>query len=95
MDQPHERPEGMYKNDVPPAEPQALTGVLTAREIEIAQLVGAAKRNKEIARNLCLTQQTVENHLRNIYAKLNIHSRVELALLVRDVVPPGHPPEAS
>jgi DNA-binding NarL/FixJ family response regulator len=81
MDQPQERP-GVSYGDVPPTGPEALTAVLTAREIEVAQLVGAAKRNKEIARDLCLSQQTVERHLRNIFAKLAIRSRVELALLV-------------
>ena len=85
MYRPGERAEGLSGIAKAPAEPAIVLCGLTAREIEIAQLVCRAKRNKEIARALCLSQQTVETHLRNIYAKLNINSRVELALLVHDL----------
>ncbi len=84
-DGPGERGEGLSGIDAAPAEPEALTRALTAREIQIARLVCRAKRNKEIARELCLSQQTVQTHLRNIYAKLNINSRVELVLLVLEL----------
>ena len=51
---------------------------LTAREREIAALVAAGNTNREIARQLVLSDKTIQTHLRNIYAKLNLRSRVEL-----------------
>jgi DNA-binding NarL/FixJ family response regulator/tetratricopeptide (TPR) repeat protein len=59
--------------------------VLTGREREIADLVAAGRTNREVAEQLVLSTKTVEAHLRNIYAKLGVRSRVELARLgVRD-----------
>jgi DNA-binding NarL/FixJ family response regulator len=52
---------------------------LSPREREVAALVQAGKRNTEIARELFLSLKTVESHTRNIYAKLGVSSRVELA----------------
>ena len=54
-------------------------GPLTAREREIAELVAAGRTNREIAEQLVLSTRTIEAHLRNIYAKLDVRSRVELA----------------
>jgi ATP/maltotriose-dependent transcriptional regulator MalT len=52
---------------------------LTAREREIAELVAAGRSNREIAEQLVLSRRTIEAHLRNIYGKLGVRSRVELA----------------
>lgn len=52
---------------------------LTARELEVARLVVDRKTNPEIASELFLSNKTVESHLRNIFRKLNVASRVELA----------------
>ena len=52
---------------------------LTAREHEIAALVAAGRTNREIAEQLVLSPRTIEAHLRNIYGKLGVRSRVELA----------------
>jgi DNA-binding CsgD family transcriptional regulator len=59
------------------ASPGAL-GPLTAREHEIAELVAAGRTTREIAQELVLSPRTIEAHLRNIYAKLGVRSRVEL-----------------
>ncbi|HKG64792.1 MAG TPA: AAA family ATPase [Solirubrobacteraceae bacterium] len=61
-----------------PARDEA-TGPLTAREREIAELVAAGRTNREVAEQLVLSTRTIEAHLRNIYAKLGVRSRVELA----------------
>jgi two-component system NarL family response regulator len=53
---------------------------LSARECEIAALIARAYRNKAIADKLFITEQTVKNHLRNIYQKLGVPSRLEVAL---------------
>jgi DNA-binding CsgD family transcriptional regulator len=54
-------------------------GALTAREREIAELVAAGRTNREVADQLVLSPRTIEAHLRNIYGKLGVRSRVELA----------------
>ncbi len=55
---------------------------LSARELELARLVVDRKTNPEIAAALFLSQKTVESHLRNIFRKLDVASRVELARAV-------------
>jgi DNA-binding CsgD family transcriptional regulator/tetratricopeptide (TPR) repeat protein len=55
---------------------------LTTRELEIAQLVVDRKTNPQIAEELFLSKKTVETHLRNIFRKINVASRVELARAV-------------
>ena len=57
---------------------------LTPRETEVARLVSMGSRNKEIARELDISEGTVKMHLHNLYEKLNVTSRTELAILVRD-----------
>ncbi len=53
---------------------------LTKREQQIAKEVVNALNNQQIAKKLNISQQTVKVHLSNIFQKLNISSRVELAL---------------
>jgi DNA-binding CsgD family transcriptional regulator len=53
-------------------------GVLTPTERRVAELAVAGLSNKEIARTLVVTVNTVEFHLRNTYAKLGVRSRVQL-----------------
>ena len=60
-------------------------GGLTATERRVADLAVEGLANKEIARTLVVTVNTVEFHLRNTYAKLGIRSRVQLASRLQDV----------
>jgi DNA-binding CsgD family transcriptional regulator/tetratricopeptide (TPR) repeat protein len=55
---------------------------LTSRELQVARLVVDRKTNPEIAAELFLSQKTVETHLRNIFRKVDVSSRVELARTV-------------
>jgi DNA-binding NarL/FixJ family response regulator len=55
---------------------------LTEREFQVARLVADRKTNPEIAATLYLSLKTVETHLRNIFRKVDVASRVELARLV-------------
>jgi DNA-binding NarL/FixJ family response regulator len=55
---------------------------LTEREEQVARLVVDRKTNPEIAADLFLSQKTVETHLRNIFRKLGVATRVELARAV-------------
>lgn len=43
---------------------------LTAREIQILSCMSTGKSNKEIAKQLAISEATVENHLHNIFKKL-------------------------
>jgi DNA-binding CsgD family transcriptional regulator len=71
----------------PPARTQAAgIGALTGREVDIARLVSERKSNKEIGRALGISARTVSTHLSNIFGKLNVSSRGELADLVRGTV---------
>jgi DNA-binding NarL/FixJ family response regulator len=55
---------------------------LTEREREIAELVEDRRTNRQIAAELFLSEKTVESHLRNIFVKLGVGSRVEVARAV-------------
>ena len=56
---------------------------LCDREREIVSYVMHGFPNREIATRLCISKRTVSTHLVNIYQKLNVHSRAELAATVR------------
>jgi two-component system nitrate/nitrite response regulator NarP len=65
-----------------PAGPRA---ELTPREAEVVRLVAVGRRNKEIARLLSISEGTVKMHLHNLYEKLAVSSRTELAILALDL----------
>ena len=75
-------------NDEPPAmapPPQAATrdrerSPLSQREREIVALVAQGFKNKEMAEKMFISEQTVKNHLHNIFDKLGVSDRLELAL---------------
>ena len=56
---------------------------LTAAERRVAALAAQGQTNREVAAALFLSERTVESHLTNIYAKLGIRSRTELARVLR------------
>jgi DNA-binding CsgD family transcriptional regulator len=55
--------------------------------VDIARLVSERKSNKEIGRALGISARTVSTHLSNIFGKLKVGSRGELADRIRDVGP--------
>jgi len=58
----------------------SVRGALTRRESDIVADVLRGLRNKEIARQLSISEKTVKSHLNNIFRKLGIESRTALAL---------------
>jgi DNA-binding NarL/FixJ family response regulator len=66
---------------------------LTGREAEIVRYVAAGLRNAEVAQRLTISEATVKSHLNNIFQKLDLRDRVELALYAVKhglVISPGH-----
>lgn len=53
-------------------------GGLTAREIEVLQLVALGRTNPQIANELCITEHTVKAHLAKILGKMGMENRVQL-----------------
>lgn len=56
---------------------QVPTPRLTDREMEVLKLVAKGLNNRDIARELFISENTVKNHIRNILEKLQLHSRME------------------
>lgn len=93
LDNPHYLPRAQYDADLamrPDAPPLANvdgTGVrdqwpsLTRSEVRVCGLVAKGLSNREIARRLVVSPHTVDAHLKHVYTKLDIHSRVELTVL--------------
>ena len=50
---------------------------LTEREMEVLRLMAQGRSNEEIAESLCVTERTVRFHVSNLFAKLQVTSRIE------------------
>ena len=68
-----------FSGPAPPPREQ-VKSLLSGREREIVILVCQGFRNKEIAEKMFISEQTVKNHLHNIFDKLGVSDRLELAL---------------
>jgi DNA-binding NarL/FixJ family response regulator len=74
---------------IPPEVAERLTGrmfqpSLTNRETEVLQLIARGMRNKEIAAELKISDETAQGHVKNILAKLSVHDRTEaVAVAIR------------
>ena len=68
---------------------------LTERELQVVHLVVDRRTNAEIADALFVSPKTIETHLRNIFHKLDVTSRVELARTVERVADAPHPAQRS
>lgn len=53
---------------------------LTDRELEIVQALARGRGNKQIARDLAISEKTVRNHVSNIYKKLHVYDRTQAVL---------------
>ena len=54
---------------------------LTEREMQVLKLVARGMNNRDIAKELLISENTVKNHVRNILEKLQIHSRMEAVMV--------------
>lgn len=73
----------------PGARPTTGWASLTPSEVMIARHVASGLRNRDIAEQLVISRHTVESHLKHIFTKLDVQSRVELALLGRQHLEPS------
>ena len=76
--------KGITDREEPKAPPQSSRGMdidrLSAREIEVMQLIGRGMSNAEIAKTLFLSEKTVKNHLTNIFRKIQVTDRTQAVL---------------
>jgi LuxR family maltose regulon positive regulatory protein len=69
----------------PPSPTEALVDPLTERELEVLHLLAEGLSNKEIASRLVVAPSTVKQHLKNIYGKLDVHSRTQAVARGREL----------
>lgn len=62
----------------PPSVNRTIQEILTSREVDVLMLVERGMQNKEIAKKLYISINTVKRHLENIYGKFNVNSRTKL-----------------
>jgi predicted ATPase/DNA-binding NarL/FixJ family response regulator len=63
---------------------RAMTALLTRREREIAELVAGGLSNREIGVRLYISKRTVDAHVDHIFSKLDISSRIQLTVMLRE-----------
>ncbi|MCU0345877.1 MAG: response regulator transcription factor [Saprospiraceae bacterium] len=63
--------------NAPAPKPTPESELLTVREKEVIELISKGKLEKEVAAELFISLKTVKAHIANIYAKLQVHTRVE------------------
>jgi len=68
------RDDGERAQEVPPPR-------LTDREMQVLKLIARGMNNRDIAKELFISENTVKNHVRNILEKLQIHSRMEAVMI--------------
>jgi DNA-binding CsgD family transcriptional regulator len=75
---------GVRRRIQAPRTPQTGWLALTHAELQVAQLVTQGKTNREIAEHLFISPHTVSAHLRHIFDKMRVKSRVQLTTVAAD-----------
>lgn len=73
------------KKPLPPSESIARLSSLSAREMDVAKMIEEGKNNKTIASALNISERTVKAHLTSVYKKLNVPSRLHLAIFIKEL----------
>ena len=69
-----------FKQLAKPEREQGPALKLTERELEVLRMVAKGLNNREVAKELFISENTVKNHVRNILEKLQLHSRMEAVM---------------
>lgn len=77
-------PLGFLRAAQEEAAPHPLTQLLSGREVSVLRGLISGKANKEIARDLGITEPTVKLHMKTLYRKIGAHNRTQAALIARD-----------
>ena len=78
------RAQGVRRRLVTPEREETGWAAMTDSELTVARLVAQGLTNREVAEQLFVSPHTVSSHLRRVFAKLDINSRVELTRLAGD-----------
>jgi DNA-binding NarL/FixJ family response regulator len=62
---------------------EAVLNTLTSQELKVLKHASAELTNKEIAKQMCISDQTAKKHRQNIYEKLNLHGKSEIRKFLR------------
>lgn len=62
---------------------------LTVKERQVVQLVAEGKSNKQIARDLSVTPETIKSHMKSIFAKLKVDNRAQAAVMLQQLAAVG------
>ena len=71
----------LARRDSEPRAQEVPAPKLTDREMQVLKLVARGMNNRDIAKELYISENTVKNHVRNILEKLQIHSRMEAVMV--------------
>jgi LuxR family maltose regulon positive regulatory protein len=80
------RPERIRRTAAPGLPPSVLGDLLSPRELEILEILSTGLPVTQIAEKLCVTVSTLRTHIRNIYEKLGVHSRIEAVSVAREMI---------
>ena len=64
---------------------EVVLNTLTSQELKVLKLASTDLTNKEIANQLCISDQNVKKHRQNIYEKLNLHGKGEIRQFLRHI----------
>ncbi len=75
---------GIRRRPLSGSRPKAGWEALSATELAVAQLAAGGRTNREIAEKLFISPHTVNTHLRHLFEKLGVNSRLALSRIVQD-----------
>ena len=70
--------------------PMSPTPTPTPRQHQLIMLIGRGLQNKEIAKELNISESTVHAHVRNIMRKYNVHNRTQIAVRLTEQLVTSH-----